>query len=360
MTHTRKSATNVGQLPTLSRRDFTVAMAGVSLPAGLPMTSLADNRSAGSAMRASAIALLEGVGSGTRERIAFPFTAPERHRWTYVPGRRAGVFLDDMAAPERDLAMALLRASLSDDGYAKATGVMKLAAVLQQTRGFGRGPGAYAFAVFGDPRSGDPWGWRVEGHHLSLHFTAIGDQVISTTPHCVCADPTEVRDGKHAGLMPLDREDYLGRDLARNLNAEQFKRAVLAGDVPNDVRAGPRRATVTEPGGIAYADLADETQQHLILGVAEAYFLNLPRDLAKAQMARLIGEARDTLRFEWAGGFEPTDLHYYRLSGPTVSIEYSTRDRATHVHTLWRDPGNDFGRAALASAGIQALPPEGA
>lgn len=324
------------------------------------MASAQASPSTGLAMRAAAAALVDGVGSATRERLAFAFAAPERHRWTYVPGRRAGVFLDDMSGPERELAMALLRASLSQEGYAKATGVMTLAAVLQQTRSFGRGAGAYAFAVFGDPKSGDPWGWRVEGHHLSLHFTAIGDRIVSTTPHCACADPTQVREGEHAGLMPLDREDYLGRDLARNLDADQLKAATQAGDVPNDVRAGPRRAAAIEPAGIAFTDLTDETQRHLMLGIADAYYSNLPRDLAKAQMERLSGAEREALRFQWAGGFEPADLHYYRLSGPTVSIEYSTPDRATHVHTLWREPGNDFGRAALASLGIQALPPEGA
>ncbi len=326
----------------------------------MPASSDDSRGGTGRAMQAAAGALLEGLKPGTHSQIAFAFTAPERHRWTYVPGRRAGVFLDDMSTAERARAMALMGASLSAEGYNKATGVMKLAAVLQQTRGFGRGPGAYAFAVFGDPHSGQPWGWRVEGHHLSLHFTAIGDQVISTTPHCVCADPTEVRDGEYAGLMPVDREDYMGCDLARNLDADQLKRAMSMETVPNDVRAGPRRAMAIAPAGIAFRELTTETQRHLVLGVVETYVSNLPADLAKTQMTRLVDEARDALHFEWAGGFELTDLHYYRLSGPTVSIEYSTRDRATHVHTLWRDPGNDFGRATLASAGIETLPPEGA
>src|SRR5690606_4632896 len=130
----------------------------------------------------------------------------------------------------------------------------------------------------------------------------------------------------------------------------QLKRAMSMETVPNDVRAGPRRAMAIAPAGIAFRELTTETQRHLVLGVVETYVSNLPADLAKTQMMRLIDEARDALHFEWAGGFELTDLHYYRLSGPTVSIEYSTRDRATHVHTLWRDPGNDFGRATLASA----------
>lgn len=312
-------------------------------------------------MYLAASVFLSGVRPDVRDKLSFPFDAPERHRWTYVPGRRAGITLDDMEPNERKLAMNLLAASLSRTGYEKATGVMKLAAVLKETRGFGRGQGAYTFAIFGKPEPDTVWGWRVEGHHLSLNFTSFGDRVISVTPHCVCADPMEVTVGLYAGIAPIHREDYIGRDLVRNLDAEQLARTRRAGDVPNDVRAGPRRAEIAvEAGGIAFSELSNETQRHLMLGIAETYISNLPRDLADAQMARLEGATRNALRFEWAGGFETSDLHYYRLHGPALSIEFSTRERVSHVHTLWREPGNDFGRAALAAAGQKDLPPESA
>jgi len=312
-------------------------------------------------MRLAAAVLLAGARPDVRKKLSFDFDAPERHRWTYVPGQRPGVTLDDMEQDERKLAMNLLAASLSRTGYEKATGVMKLAAVLKETRKFGRGQGAYAFAVFGKPEPDTVWGWRVEGHHLSLNFTSFGDRVLSATPHCVCADPMEVTVGLFAGLSPIHREDYIGRDLARNLDAEQLARTRRAGDVPNNVRAGPHRAEIAaEPGGIAFTELSDETQRHLMLGIAETYISNLPDALARAHMARLERAARDALRFEWAGGFETSDLHYYRLHGPALNIEYSTRERVSHVHTLWREPGNDFGRAQLAAAGQKALPPESA
>ncbi len=347
----------------LSRREFAALIAGAAALATVPSSLRAQSAASttGPAMRKAAVALVFGVGAKQRKQLTFAFDAPERHRWTYVPGRRAGVALDDMSSAERELAMALLASSLSGSGLEKATGVMKLAAVLKDLRGFGRGAGAYAFAIFGDPEKDGAWGWRVEGHHLSLNFTAMGDRIISATPHCVCADPMEVTEGLYSGLAPIHREDYMGRDLARNLSDAQLARTRRDGDVPNNVRAGPGRAEITaEPGGITYTELSDETQRHLMLGIAETYVSNLPDELARAQMARLDDTARDALRFEWAGGFETTDLHYYRLHGPTLSIEYSTRQLASHVHTLWREPGNDFGRAALAAAGALPLPPEGA
>jgi hypothetical protein len=350
-----------------SRREFSALAASAPLAANFSIPGWAQNAKAtsdaraGRAMMMAASVLLTGSRPEVRNRLSFDFDAPERHRWTYVPGQRAGVTLDDMEPDERKLAMNLLAASLSRTGYEKATGVMKLAAVLKETRRFGRGQGAYAFAVFGKPAPENLWGWRVEGHHLSLNFTNVGDRVISATPHCVCADPMDVTLGLYAGLAPIERDDYLGRDLARNLDPAQLARAHRTGDVPNDVRAGPRRAEIAiEPGGVAFPELSNETQRHLMLGIAETYISNLPDDLAKVQMARLDGAARDELRFEWAGGFERSDLHYYRLSGPALSIEFSTRERVSHVHTLWREPGNDFGRAELAAAGRKELPPESA
>lgn len=350
-----------------SRREFAALAASATVVANLPIASQAQaskeasEARAGHAMRLAATSLLVGARPEVRKRLSFAFDAPERHRWTYVPGERAGVTLDDMEPDERKLAMNLLAASLSRTGYEKATNVMKLAAVLKETRGFGRGQGAYAFAIFGKLEPDSLWGWRVEGHHLSLNFTSFGDRVISVTPHCVCADPMEVSVGLYAGLAPIYREDYIGRDLARNLDDAQLARTRRAGDVPSDVRAGPRRAEIAvEGGGIAFSELSNETQRHLMLGIAETYISNLPDDLAKAQMARLEGAARDSLRFEWAGGFETSDLHYYRLHGPALSIEFSTRERVSHVHTLWREPGNDFGRAGLIAVGQTDLPPESA
>jgi hypothetical protein len=346
----------------MSRRGFAAMLVGA---AAAPIASSPDARAtsggSGHAMRRAAAQMMAGMRPGGRERLAFPFPAPERYRWTYVPGPRAGVTLAQMSAAERDLAMALLGASLSRTGYDKATGVMKLAAVLQQTRGWGGGSDAYAFAVFGDPAAGGPWGWRVEGHHLSLNFTAIDDQILSATPHCVCADPMEVREGEFAGIAPIHREDYIGRDLVRNLDVIQLSRTRLTGGVPNDVRAGPGRAeNGARDGGIAYSELTDETQRHLMLGIAETYISNLPHDLAHPHMARIADAGLDALRFEWSGGFETNDLHYYRLHCPTLVVEYATREAASHVHTLWREPGNDFGRAKLAAAGQEALPPQSA
>jgi hypothetical protein len=355
-----------GALHVIDRRQLARVLAGAGAAMGVPAAASsreaapAASRKSGVAIRAAADALLAGAGPACRAKLTFPFGAPERHGWRYVPGVRPGLDLGEMTNAERTLALALLAASLGRAGYAKATGVIRLADVLRVTRGWGRGSGAYAFAVFGDPSHAGPWGWRVEGHHLSLNFTLIGEEVVSTTPHCVCADPDEVMEGPLTGLRPLDREDYIARDLAGSFDAAQMAMARRAGDVPSDVQAGPGRASALDaPGGIGFAALTDETQHHLMFGVAECYVGNLPYDLATALMRKIAAD-HDRLRFQWAGGLERSDLRYYRMTGPGLLIEYSTRERANHIHTLWREPGNDFGRGSLMAAGLGPLPPSDA
>lgn len=349
----------------LHRRQMLMLVAGAGAMA-LGARPAVAAEPAGSAIRRAAIRALEQLSAQERERLHLVFDAPQRYRWSYIPGDRPGLAVANMEEATRDRVFALLRAGLSDAGFAKAQGVMKLDSVLRQKKVSGTpalrdGESGYYFAIFGDPAKDSPWGWRVDGHHLSLNYTLVGDKVIATTPHCVCADPADVPDGPFAGLAVLDREDYIGRDLARSLSEAQFARAALSGEVPNDILAGPGKAQASSSaGGLAFAELANETQRHLALAIADAWFANLPPDLAKPELARLQGEARDKLAFLWVGGFDPSDVHYYRLNGPTLQIEYSTRYRASHVHALWRDPENDFGRRELQALGHGPLPPAAA
>jgi hypothetical protein len=345
----------------LDRRQILKLGASAGAAALLSSLPAAAAEPAGLAIRRAALRLLEGLSARERERLQLAFDTPQRYRWSYIPGERPGLAAADMAQETRDRAFGLLRAGLSDTGFAKAQGVMSLDSVLRRSTSgptLRDGEDGYAFAIFGDPAGNAPWGWRAEGHHLSLNYTLIGDETIATTPHCVCADPANVRDGPFTGLAVLDREDHMGRDLARSLGEAQYARAALGGAVPNDILAGPGRAQASPgSGGLSFGELSNETQRSLALAIAETWFSNLPFDLAKRELARLDDTARERLSFQWIGGFDPTDVHYYRLSGPTARIEYSTRFRASHVHAVWRDPENDFGRRNLRLMGYESPPP---
>lgn len=301
-------------------------------------------------MREAALALLRDAGESLRGRLlAAPFDAPARTRWSYLPGPRTGLALGDMPGPLHARGEALLRQALSAGGLVKVQGVIALAQAQQPRYGGPQAP-LHAFAFFGEPAARGAWGWRLEGHHLSVNVTVLDDRVVSATPLFLGADPMDTDPGGHGGLPPLHRERYMGRDLARSLTPAQLLQAGQEAAVPADVLAGPGRDAPAAKG-IACAQLGDETQRHLILGLAQTFFDNLPQAAARAQLARLDGPARDGLRFVWHGGLGADAVCYWRLQGETVLIEYATRRRADHVHTLWREPGNDFGRAALAGAG---------
>ena len=103
-----------------------------------------------------------------------------------------------------------------------------------------RDPEMYFFSVFGTPKAGTAWGWRLEGHHLSLNFTCSGKGTTST-PSFFGTNPGEVRQGPRMGLRLLEREEELGRALVKSLNEEQKKTAVLGGEVPKDILNDPKR-----------------------------------------------------------------------------------------------------------------------
>ena len=114
-----------------------------------------------------------------RRKAEFPFENGERQRWHYIPREmfdRKGIYLQEMDQKQREAAFSLLATGLSRTGYQKATAIIDLEATLgEQERMEGvaqlaRDPELYAFSVFGDPTNHGPWGWRAEGHHVSLHL----------------------------------------------------------------------------------------------------------------------------------------------------------------------------------------------
>src|SRR5204862_1402912 len=123
-------------------------------------------------------------------------------------------------------ALALVKAGTSMSSYDKAVTIMSLEAILRDLEKAGamvRNPDWYFFTVFGTPSKTGKWGWRVEGHHLSLNFTLDGSKVISATPAFFGANPATVKDGPRKGLRTLSEAEDLARQLIKALNEEQRK-----------------------------------------------------------------------------------------------------------------------------------------
>ena len=301
-------------------------------------------------MAGAAIAFLAVLGADARRRALFVFGDKERLNWGYVPRRREGLPFKDMAAPARAAAHELMKASLSAVGHAKAVNVIRLEGVLRQLETFGaltRDPDNYAVSVFGTPGAETPWGWRLEGHHLSMNFTLVPGKPVAVTPAFLGANPAEVRSGPLKGLRTLAQEEDLARALARSMDSAQRRRMVIADRSLGDIVAGPGRGeSLTTPAGIPAAELGPAQREGLVR-LVEAYARNMRAEIADDELRRLREAGLERVHFAWAGPLE-TGAHYYRIHGPTLRIELdNTQNEANHIHSVWHDPRNDFGADLL-------------
>jgi hypothetical protein len=334
------------------RRTFLhgAALATVSTALAIPLSALAQD-GAREAMARAATAFLDTLDVRQRRAATFAFVDAERQNWHYVPRGRKGVPLKEMPAAARIAADDLLRAALSPAGYAKAAGVISLEEILRSLETFGgllRDPGKYYVSVFGVPDVRAPWGWRMEGHHLSLNFTLVPDRPIAMTPTFLGANPAEVRTGSHQGLRVLAPEQDLGVMLARTIDPALRSRFVIAADSPGDIVTGPGRSdAIKTPTGVALGDLPGD-QRALAIRLIETYARSMRADLADDELERMRAAGIERVHFAWAGSLDPARPHYYRVHGPTLLIEYdNSQNGANHVHTVWHDPRNDFGADVL-------------
>jgi hypothetical protein len=297
---------------------------------------------------------LSTLSDEQRAAATFELDSDERSRFHFIPiemFERGGIMIADLSALQRERAHGLLRAGLSQRGYLTAAQVMELEDVLQVMEGggrFARDRDEYLFSFFGAPAPGATWGWRFEGHHISLHFTIVDGAVAVASPAFVGANPAEVREGPQRGRRVLgDREDT-GRALIRALDDGQRRAAIIAVEAPRDILTGNEPAVdPMEPAGIEASGL-DSGQRELLLGLIDVYLGMMSDDIAEYRRDALLEGGTASIRFAWAGGIEPGEAHYYRVQGPTFLIEYdNTQNEANHIHSVWRDFDGDFGRDLL-------------
>ncbi|HJR03474.1 MAG TPA: DUF3500 domain-containing protein [Methylomirabilota bacterium] len=338
-------------MPRLTRRGLLHGLAASAAAGALPRPSLAQvGDAARAAMAGAALAFLGALPAEARRRAVFAIGDRERLNWHYVPRGREGVPFKVMPASARTAAHELLKASLSAVGYGKATRIIQLEDVLRRIETFGlsRDPENYAFTVFGNPGATAPWGWRVEGHHLSLNFTLVPGQPIAMTPAFMGANPAEVPSGPKKGQRALAAEQDLGRALARSLTGAQRARTVIAAESLGDIVTGPGRAdSLATPAGLPLADMTG-AQRAMAAKLIEEYARNMRSELAEQELRRMTEAGAERVHFAWAGPLEPDRAHYYRLHGPTLLIEYdNTQNNANHIHSVWHDPRRDFGQDLL-------------
>jgi len=355
-------------------------------------------------MAEAANTLIESLDQAQRKIACRPFPDDaERRLWYYTPTDHGGLPLAAMGPIQQRNVHRLVATGLSTPGYVTVAAIIGLENILDQLEGWsvdfgrerGRDPTLYYVTIFGEPGGDAPWGWRFGGHHVSLHYTIIGGEVVAATPNFLGADPADSPLlGPHLH-RPLAAVEDLGRELFRALDEEKRARALVSPVAPTDLvgcnrphlSPGDRPLPITEiwrrrfegqlaelvagmqtrmeaelglkqahldalsftaaPKGIA-ASMLDAGQTSILRELIDCYLARLPDELADEQ-ASLVAREFDRLHFLWAGGAERGQPHYYRIQGERVFIEYDNIQRgANHIHTVWRDLANDFGGDVLA------------
>ena len=325
---------------------------GLLLAAFIPVlagfTALtARGHEVGEEMAEAAQHWLASLTAEQRAAATFELKAGERLNWHFIPRARLGLPLKQMTPAQRHLAQGFLATALSHRGYLKATTIMSLEQVLleiEQGKGPTRDPELYYFSVFGVPAAKGTWGWRVEGHHLSLNFSLVEGEPVSVTPSFMGSNPAEVREGPRQGLRVLGREQDLGLALMRSLTEAQRKVAVLSETAPADVVSGTNRVTdPLKPLGLPASQL-NEAQREQLKALVSEYVRRYRPELADQDLKQMAAAGAEQIYFAWAGGTEPGQGSYYRVQGPTFLLEYdNTQNNANHIHTVWRDFTRDFG-----------------
>ncbi len=297
-------------------------------------------------MAKAANSLLAALTPEQQTKISFTLDDAERMLWFYTPVPRKGLPLREMTSGQRQLALALLNAGLSQSGFIKATTIMSLDEVLaamEKGSGPRRDPDGYFFSIFGKPSETGNWGYRIDGHHLSQNFTIVAGKVIGA-PSFFGTNPAEVREGSRAGLRVLSREDDLGFNLVQSLTPAQAVTAVVDKTAPADIlTTNTRKAALQgQPGGIGLSAL-NPKQKAILTDLLDEYVFNMPEALAEIRTAQ-IRKAGNSIWFAWSGGTHAGEPHYYRIQSAAFLIEFDdTQDKANHIHSVWRDFEGDFG-----------------
>jgi len=258
----------------------------------------------------SATALLNSLDSKQKAKAQYVFDDNERFNWHFVPRSRNGIALRDLSSSQYQQVMTLLNASLSEQGYTKATGIVALENILRELESRDandtyRDPLNYYVTIFGTPSKDKPWGWRFEGHHVSVNFASDKNELVSSTPSFFGSNPGIVPRGAQKGKELLKLETDFGFELCNALSTDQKKKAIFSDKaLPEIIMSDRLKAERIEPLGISYKEM-NATQQQTFIRLLEVYVHNYQLGFADQLMSKIKKAGLDNLSFAWAGEVTP-------------------------------------------------------
>ncbi len=301
-------------------------------------------------MAGCANAFVASLDEKQKEQACFPFQSEQRENWGFVPRARKGLPLEQLNDQQTVLVRGLLKTALSDPGLKKVDTIMALEAFLGEIekRPEFRNPKAYFTSIFGKPSGTGSWAWRFEGHHLSLNYTVVEGKTVSVTPSFFAANPSEiVIEHKMKGTRPLHAEEDLARALALTLK-ESGKDVVFSEKPPGEILTSEdRKVKQLDLVGIQASEMTAAQQTALMELIAE-YANRHRKELADKDLKNIKADMTN-LRFGWAGSLKRGEPYYYRIQGTAFLVEVANvQNKGNHIHAVWRDSANDFGRDLLS------------
>ena len=325
---------------------FVVAAMGALLVA----KSSSKGTSSGVAMTEAAQGFLETLTPAQRDQASFRYGDKERLNWHFIPRQRKGVPFKDLEGDALKAAHQLMRSGLSEPGYDQSLNVMSLEEILylleggdRERRRSNRDPLKYYLSIFGKPATSGTWGWRMEGHHLSLNYSITDGKVVASTPEFFGANPGTVDAGPNRTIRVLGPEEDIARQILKLCSAEQEKLAWIEKEAPDDLRGGGvAQPETTHPVGLPVSKMSSD-QKRLMAQLLTEYLKNMPADVERERRVKINTAGQGNIYFAWWGSSERDQRHYYRVQGPTFLIEYNnTQNSANHVHSIWRETAGDF------------------
>jgi hypothetical protein len=350
---------------------LTLALAALVVVTGIAYVAQQADHS-GPSMVSAAQGFVKSLTAEQNKQAMFDFDSEERFSWEFIPLQnkdktkylRNGLPLDEMTAEQKKAALALVKAGTSESGYLAATTIMSLEKILRDQEGkkgaMVRNPEWYFFTIFGTPSKTGKWGWRVEGHHLSMNFTMEGTQVVASTPCFFGANPAEVKDGPDKGKRILPQAEDNALALFKSLGDEQKKVAHQAkafgepgeNSKPKTEKQAfkPRTKvpTVGKAVGLSAAKMTKE-QKEILKKIITSYTGRMASDVAALEMKQVEDGGWDNIHFAFTGSTEPGKGYTYRVQGLTFVVEFlnmqsdSAGNPANHIHSCWRRITGDFG-----------------
>lgn len=336
-----------------------IAVAGTALASAAMVAT--QSPPAGAKMADAAAKFLATLPPELKAKAAFGFDDPARTTWFFTPQQdkqknptRKGVRMEELSAEQKAAALAMLKTGLSGKGYEQASTIMSLEAILADLEGakgaMVRNPNWYFVSVFGEPSATGNWGWRVEGHHLSINVTLEKGRVVAASPVVFGSNPAEVRQGPRKGLRTLPEIEDLAKELIASLSPEQRELAKQPKQM-SEIKENSKSAGVGEPVGVPVGKLNEE-QKATVWKLLAAYANRMPPDVAGAELTRVKDAGIETVRFAYCVEEDKKGKPYtYRLHGPTVVVEFlnvqsdSAGNPGNHIHSGWRRLPADFGLA---------------